>query len=101
MWCAVHLKRASFELSSKNFLLLGRKEGEGKPTTTTTSTTTTTTTTTTNNNSNNNKNNKNNKNNNRNDKKEKKKEDDPLRAHTGAVIEKKPVKNAGGYKVIG
>lgn len=44
---------------------------------------------------------KNNKNNNRNDKKEKKKEDDPLRAHTGAVIEKKPVKNAGGYKVIG
>jgi hypothetical protein len=43
---------------------------------------------------------KNNKNN-RNDKKEKKKEDDPLRAHTGAVIEKKPVKNAGGYKVIG
>jgi len=44
---------------------------------------------------------KNNKNNNRNDKKEKKKEDDPLRAHTGAVIEKKPVKNVGGYKVIG
>lgn len=42
---------------------------------------------------------KNNKNN-RNDKKEKK-QDDPLRAHTGAVIEKKPVKNPGGYKVIG
>lgn len=38
--------------------------------------------------------------NNRNDKKEKK-QDDPLRAHTGAVIEKKPVKNPGGYKVIG
>lgn len=37
---------------------------------------------------------------NRNDKKDKK-QDDPLRAHTGAVIEKKPVKNAGGYKVIG
>jgi hypothetical protein len=37
---------------------------------------------------------------NRNDKKEKKQED-PLRAHTGAVIEKKPVKAPGGYKVIG
>lgn len=37
---------------------------------------------------------------NRNDKKEKK-QDDPLRAHTGAVIEKKPTKNPGGYKVIG
>jgi hypothetical protein len=37
---------------------------------------------------------------NRNDKKEKKQED-PLRAHTGAVIEKKPVKALGGYKVIG
>jgi RNA recognition motif-containing protein len=37
---------------------------------------------------------------NRNDKKEKK-QDDPLRANTGAAIEKKPVKNPGGYKVIG
>jgi hypothetical protein len=42
---------------------------------------------------------KNNKN--RNDNKDKKNQDDPLRAHTGAVIEKKPVKNPGGYKVIG
>ena len=37
---------------------------------------------------------------NRNDKKDKK-QDDPLRANTGAVIEKKPIKNPGGYKVIG
>ena len=37
---------------------------------------------------------------NRNDKKDKK-QDDPLRANTGAAIEKKPVKNPGGYKVIG
>ncbi|KAM0721046.1 hypothetical protein Q7P37_003332 [Cladosporium fusiforme] len=45
------------------------------------------------------KNNKYNKNrDNKNDKKDKK-QDDPLRAHTGAVIEKKPVKNT--YKVIG
>lgn len=36
----------------------------------------------------------------RNDKKDKK-QDDPLRANTGAAIEKKPVKNPGGYKVIG
>lgn len=35
------------------------------------------------------------------DTKKEKRQDDPLRAHTGAVIEKKPVKNAGGYKVIG
>lgn len=33
------------------------------------------------------------------DKKDKK--DDPLRANTGAHIEKKPVRNAGAYKVIG
>ena len=37
---------------------------------------------------------------NRNDKKEKK-QDDPLRANTGAAIEKKPMKTPGGYKVIG
>lgn len=41
------------------------------------------------------------KNNKNRDKKKDKKQDDPLRAHTGAVIEKKPVKNPGGYKVIG
>ncbi|KAK3697070.1 hypothetical protein LTR37_017668 [Vermiconidia calcicola] len=30
-----------------------------------------------------------------------KKEDDPLRAHTGAHIEKKPVKNPAGMKILG
>lgn len=45
-------------------------------------------------------NNNNNRGRSNNDKKEKK-QDDPLRANTGAVIEKKPVKKAGGYKVIG
>jgi hypothetical protein len=37
----------------------------------------------------------------RNRDKKDKKQDDPLRANTGASIEKKPVKNAGAYKVIG
>lgn len=45
---------------------------------------------------------KNNKNNNKNrEKKDKKEAEDPLRANTGASIEKKPVKNASAYKVIG
>lgn len=47
------------------------------------------------------KNGKYNNNNKNRDNKKDKKQDDPLRAHTGAVIEKKPVKNPGGYKVIG